>query len=328
MDVYSAVAPAAAPFPELERSSLPVDRCSMRDRRRLLDDYIVASRPVVITDAAADWPALRRWTPAFFGERYGSITATVDGAPMSIAEYLSRMLRSTAEDPAPYPYNFDMLQTFPELIADVQPQPLFGRIDRLNHPLLWKRLLQGTRPHELFFGGAGSVFRRLHVDALYLHGHITQIMGEKEFFLYPPEQTPFMYASAENAKISAIDDPLQPDLLRFPLFAMAKPYRTVIRPGETIFFPAGWWHFTRIHGPCISYGGVGLTAANWPLFIRDNYQYRMSAEVPRWKAAALLGYGRVAGRLMELQESLVRALQHPRPMRRFRPAGRGTRSLR
>jgi hypothetical protein len=31
---------------------------------------------------------------------------------------------------------------------------------------MWKSLLNGTRPHELFFGGSGSVFRQLHYDTL------------------------------------------------------------------------------------------------------------------------------------------------------------------
>lgn len=286
------------PAPEL-------DRCSIHDRRRLLEDYVLAGRPVVVPDAAAQWPALRRWTPDFFRARYARITAEAGGRVWTLAEYLDRAERSTPADPAPYPFNFDMLADFPELIADVAPQPRFGRIDRLHHPLLWKALLRGTRPHELFFGGGGSVFRRLHVDTLCLHGHITQIRGDKAFFLYPPEQTPLMYPSAENPKLSAIDDPLHPDLQRFPRFAEARPYRTVIHEGETIFFPAGWWHFTQMHGFCISYGGIGLTARNWPDFIRDNLEHRLRSGVPAWKAQALRGYGRVAGALMDLHERAV-----------------------
>jgi hypothetical protein len=33
-------------------------------------DYWAAHRPVVLTDAAARWPALRKWTPAFFRRRF------------------------------------------------------------------------------------------------------------------------------------------------------------------------------------------------------------------------------------------------------------------
>jgi histone arginine demethylase JMJD6 len=284
-------------------AALSVDRCSIHDRRRLLEDYVLASKPVVIPDASEAWPARQRWTLEFFEREYGDVTTQAGGRDWRIADYIAQMRVDRLAPPLPYPFNFDMLERFPELIADLQPQPLFGRIDRLNHPLMWKSLLNGTRPHELFFGGSGSVFRQLHYDTLFLHGHITQILGDKEFYLYPPEQTPLMYPSAANPKLSAIDDPASPDPQRFPLFAQAQPYHALLRSGETIFFPSGWWHYTRIHGPCVAYGGVGLTAANWPNFIRDNYRHRIASGASRAKAGALLAYGSVVGALFNLIEA-------------------------
>ncbi|MDB5969091.1 MAG: hypothetical protein JWQ90_1541 [Hydrocarboniphaga sp.] len=291
---------------QMASAALPVDRCSIHERRRLLENYVLAARPVVIPDAAEAWPARRRWTPPFFARHYGELTMTIAGRRWSLAEYIAQMQRGPCDPPLPYPFNFDMQQHFPELIADVQPQPRFGRIDRLNHPLMWHSLLRGTRPHELFFGGHGSVFRQLHYDTLFLHGHITQILGDKEFFLYPPEQTPLMYPSAANPKLSVIDDPAAPDPQRFPLFAQARPCRTMLKAGETIFFPAGWWHYTRVHGPCIAYGGIGLTSTNWPDFIRDNLHHRIAGGTPRAKRIALSAYGAIAGAAMNLQESLLR----------------------
>lgn len=314
MDVSSSMAADAAPsgLPDDALPSVPahdtphdIGRCPYADRRRLLEEFILADRPVVIPDLAAAWPALRRWTPEFFRTHYGTLSCEIDGRRWHMAEYLDRAERSTPDDPAPYPFNFDMLAQLPALIADVQPQPRFGRIDRLRHPLMWRTLLKGTRPHELFFGGGGSVFRRLHVDTLYLHGHITQIRGDKEFFLYPPEQTPLMYPALDNPKLSRIVDPLHPDLARFPRFAEARPWHTRLREGETIFFPSGWWHFTQMHGPCISYGGIGLTASNWPAFIADNLAHRRADGVPRWKLGALRAYGTVAGAAMRAHEVLV-----------------------
>ncbi|NKF24439.1 cupin-like domain-containing protein [Solimonas marina] len=291
------------------RRSQAIDRCSITETQHLIEDYILADLPVVIPDAAAHWPARQRWTPDFFRRHHGDVTTEIDGRRWTLAEYLDGMETATADHPLPCPFSFDMRDGFAERIADVQPQPRFGRIDRLGHPLMHGALLAGTRQHELFFGGSGSVFRRLHYDALFLHGHITQIRGDKEFFLYPPEQTSLMYPSRDNPKLSRIDDPADPDWCRFPLFAAARPYRTVLREGETIFFPAGWWHYTVVRGPCIAYGGVALTASNWPKFIADNVAYRRR-DSARWKAESLRLYGHLAGLAMRVHEGLA-----PRPWR-------------
>jgi hypothetical protein len=53
----------------------------------------------------------------------------------------------------------------------------------------------------------------------------------------------------------------------------------------------------------VAYGGVGLTAANWPNFIRDNYRHRIASGASRAKAGALLAYGSVVGALFNLIEA-------------------------
>ena len=40
-------------------------------------DYWAAHRPVVLTDATAGWPALRKWTPAYFRRRFGGETIEI-----------------------------------------------------------------------------------------------------------------------------------------------------------------------------------------------------------------------------------------------------------
>lgn len=282
-----------------------IDRRPMQDWTDIRHDYIEWPRPVVIVDAARQWPALQHWTPAFFRQCYPEVARDLaDGRRCTLAEYTELMQVSTPQAPAPYPFSFDMGKTFPELIADVQPAPRLARLDRLGHPLLARSMLGATIQHEIFFGGDGSVFPILHFDALYLHTHITQICGSKEFFLFPPEQSPCMYPRPENSKFSSVNV-VSPDYGLHPRFRQARPWHATLDPGETIFFPAGWWHYTRIHGPCISYGGVGLDRSNWNDFVRDNYALRLQAGGHRWKARSLLAYGTVLGALLDLQESLT-----------------------
>jgi len=124
--------------------------------------------------------------------------------------------------------------------------------------------------HELFFGGCGSMFPVLHYDLLGMHTQITQILGEKELVFYDPAQTRLLHADPACARRSLVDDPFDPDLSRFPGFAKASPLFATLQQGETIYFPAGWWHSTRMHGPSITYGRAVVNASNWDLVMEEN----------------------------------------------------------
>jgi len=274
-----------------KRNNLPHDE--------FINDYVKKSRPVVLTDAVKDWKAMKKFTPLWFKEHYPHIIKNINGVDYKMDEFIDRMLTSTVENPAPYPYNFDIRKVFPELVADFMPQIVYGQMDRVNHKLMPKKLLQGTTVYEIFFGGAGSSFPYLHYDALYMHTQITQIYGSKTFIMYPPDQTPSMYPYPGNPKFSQVNF-LDPDYDKFPLFKEAIPIEFVLEEGETVLFPSGWWHTTKLTEPCISFGRAQLNGYNWDNFIADRYVH--------WKrkisiaAAPVLAYGKVVGSIMDAQE--------------------------
>jgi len=274
-----------------KRNNLPHDE--------FINDYVKKSRPVVLTDAVKDWKAMKKFTPLWFKEHYPHIIKNINGVDYKMDEFIDRMLTSTAENPAPYPYNFDIRKVFPELVADFMPQIVYGQMDRVNHKLMPKKLLQGTTVYEIFFGGAGSSFPYLHYDALYMHTQITQIYGSKTFIMYPPDQTPSMYPYPGNPKFSQVNF-LDPDYDKFPLFKEAIPIEFVLEEGETVLFPSGWWHTTKLTEPCISFGRAQLNGYNWDNFINDRYV--------NWKkkisfaAASVLAYGKIVGSIMDAQE--------------------------
>lgn len=276
-----------------------IDKRTNLSHEEFINEYVSKSLPVVLTDAAKDWKAIGKLTPEFFKKNYPHITKNINGVIYKMDDFIDHMLTSTAENKAPYPYNFDVEKVFPELMADFLPEIIYGTIDRINHPLMPRKLLKGTTVYEIFLGGNGCSFPFLHYDALFMHTQITQVYGSKTFIMYSPDQTPNMYPYEDNPKFSQVNFH-DPDYEKFPLYKEAKPIEITIEEGETILFPSGWWHTTRITEPCISLGRAQLNSHNWDNFINDRYV--------NWKkkisyaAAPVLAYGKIVGSIMNAQD--------------------------
>lgn len=286
------------PYPNYTKIT-GIDKRSSLSQADLMANYVNKRLPVIITDAADNWPAMGKLTPAWFKQHYPGVTKTIDGVTYRMDEFIDRMLVAGPENPAPYPYNFDIEKTFPGLMAEFKPNLVYGGIDRINHSLMPRKFLQGTTVYELFLGGNGSTFPYLHYDALFMNTQITQVYGSKVFFMYPPDQTELMYPYPDNPKISQVNF-LDPDYDKFPLYKNARPIEITLQQGETLFFPSGWWHTTRITEPCITFGRAQLNRQNWDAFINDRYV--------NWKkkisyaAAGILIYGKVVGKILDFTD--------------------------
>jgi len=279
--------------------TIGVDRRTNLSDAEFMNEYVKPSRPVVLTDAAKDWKAMKKLTPEFFKSNYAHIDKNINGVIYNMGDFIDMMLTSTAENPAPYPYNFDVEKVFPELMADFLPEIIYGSIDRINHKLMPRTLLNGTTVYEIFLGGNGSSFPFLHFDALYMHTQITQVYGSKDFIMYPPDQTSNMYPYPDNPKFSQVNF-LDPDYEKFPLFKEAVPIEFTLQEGETLLFPSGWWHTTKITEPCISLGRAQLNGNNWDNFINDRYvNWKKKISVA---ATPVLLYGKIVGGIMKRQE--------------------------
>jgi histone arginine demethylase JMJD6 len=279
-----------------------VDRRSKLSRKELIKEYIEPSIPVILTDAVDHWKAVGKFSPEFFKTTYGHMTKEVKGITYTFSDFVDRMMVSTPENPSPYPFNLNVEQYFPELLKDMQPEIIYGKIDRINHPFLPRFMTHGTEVYEIFLGGKGSSFPFLHIDALFLHNQATMLYGSKDFILYSPDQIGLMYPRKESPKYSNIDI-LNPDYEKYPLFREAKSITVTLNQGETLLFPTGWWHTTIIHEPCISFGRAHLSAANWSKFIKD--EARIWKTKSALMANLVIAYGSVLGKFMNLQELFV-----------------------
>lgn len=233
-------------------------------------EFVAQNRPVVVEGAMRGCPALGRWTPEFFKQRFGPKQVQVSYAEqMTFAAFIDAMLASREDAPGPYMYRLFIGPHLPELLPDLEPLNPYAFPRRMASPLMLRPWRRPDGYLKLLIGGIGGRFPVLHYDGENAHATITEIHGDKEFILYPPEDAACLYPKPEMPNHSRIADVRQADPLRFPLFAQATQYSTVLHPGDMVFVPSRWWHAARALSPSISICQNMYDASNWRGYVES-----------------------------------------------------------
>lgn len=156
-----------------------VSRISVADFRRL---YEAPNRPVIISDGAGNWPALKKWTKQYLAQAFKGKKVIVGNYPMSFSTYLDYMSRHDDDMPL-YLFDKTFLDTAPQLADDYAVPPyfqedLFGVLGQNRPDYRW--LIMG--PNR-----SGSSF---HIDPNATCAWNAVISGSKRWVLYPPGTTP------------------------------------------------------------------------------------------------------------------------------------------
>lgn len=300
------------------REPIPVEVIRAQDlpHAAFIHEFVRRNRPVVISDAARDWPAMSRWTPAYFRDKFGDETVQVSyTSRMTMRDFVDAVEASTEQCPGPYLYRAFLHDHLPGLLPDLMPQNHYTFPARYASPLMPEQWWRPDGYLKLLMGGPGSKFPVMHFDLEHAHAQITEIYGDKEFYLFPPEDSDKLYPRPIQTNWSQVESPQSPDLERFPLMAQATPYRAVLRPGQTIFVPMLWWHAARPLSVSISVCTNTLERSNWAGFVDDACATSEGRPVKRLLKRAYLGG---AGALMQVMEdfqtaapALARAMKFP-----------------
>lgn len=254
---------------------MPIDRRIKLSREEFECEYLNKGKPVIIDDAAFNWPAYGTWSPAYFREKFASKMVLVDGERVAMAEFIASVEASSAQAPSRYLTGTSIEKFFPELLADIEPDFCYAAGSYLKNPLIVERLghiFDISPTHgllELLICGAGGVFPTLHYDTYHLHAFIVQICGEKEFTLFSPDQSRYLYPNPRQRNNSLLGDLTCVDTLRHPEFLKARAEVEVVKPGGMIFVPSGWWHCTRMLSHSIAVTTNSLSDSNIDLFFQD-----------------------------------------------------------
>lgn len=217
---------------ELERTTAP----SQEEFERR---YLKPGRPVLITGVVDKWLAASLWNPDQLVARVGKNQVPVSVMPrpgdyagsvrkkMELAEYVASLSRDSQGPGETYLGEVPLAKFFPELMGDVQRPGYFPDEEPINEVLYMGR----RQFSQLHYHPQGSAT-------------LCQVYGHKRLWLYPPDQTPYLYKYpwySDNSNMSLTTSP-RPDPTAFPKFSRARSIELVIGPGELLFIPIYWWH--------------------------------------------------------------------------------------
>lgn len=221
----------------------PVPRVDSITRSEFEANYLNPKLPVIIKDIAAEWVALRKWTPEFFKSNYGDklvkvydssfvkagkgYMSNVEKIPFK--DYLNEVLNNS-RDLRMFLYN--IRTEIPELVKDITLPPL---VDGVSKNFVF-----------MFFGCQGAA-TQMHFDIDMAHVFHTALYGRKTITLYPFDQGRNIYRYPFTCR--SYIDVHQPDFERYPKLKDAVGYRVEIEPGETLFMPSGYWHHMVYNEP-------------------------------------------------------------------------------
>jgi histone arginine demethylase JMJD6 len=255
----------------------PLERRSNLTFQEFARNYLYPNRPVILTDASKGWRALTRWNPDFFirefGDRQVALGKDKKRFKSTVKDFMEYCKTFTevytgkrVENRPYYLRNVVVGNIFPELLGDFKVHDFFLPNWLERWPLKRFLPLAESSSSELFVGPPGASVPAIHRDRFMTHSWLSQVAGEKAFWAVSPQENELMYQNAENPNHSMVNSMVEPDLKRFPLFARAKIYSDVLRPGETVFIPAGWWHTAECLNLSISLSGNFVNHSNFSLF--------------------------------------------------------------
>ena len=240
------------------------------------EKHMAAGLPLVIQDALTHWPALheRPWnSPAYLmkktfgGRRLVPVeigrSYTDSGWGQSIITFkdfmsmylLGDLITDTQEKGTGYLAQHDLFSQVPSLRNDISvpdycytdpppPSPGTPLGNKEQQPELEEPLLNA------WFGPAGTI-SPLHTDPY--HNILCQVVGKKYIRLYDPSETGKLYPKGvegegvDMSNTSEVDVEAADAILdgEHPLFRRAEYVETILKEGECLYIPVGWWHYVR-----------------------------------------------------------------------------------
>ena len=225
-----------------------IQRVESITKEDFIKNYVKPQIPLVMERATEDWPAITKWNLDYIKKVAGDKVVPLyddrpvhhkDGfnephAQMKMSDYIDILKKGPTKLRI---FLWNLLKEVPELQQD------------FSFPNFGIRLLKGVP--MLFFGGKDShTFMHYDIDlANIFHFHFE---GEKECILFPQSQTKHLYKVPHSLITHESIDFSNPDFEKWPALRRAKGFKTMLKHGEVLYMPEGFWHHMKYRTPGFS----------------------------------------------------------------------------
>ena len=230
----------------MQLTNIPrVKTISKQDFVRL---YLKPQKPVIIEEFDDGWAAHSKWSLDYIKQVAGDKTVPLyddrhvhhdDGfnephAEMKMSDYIDLLKREPTKFRI---FLWNVLKEVPVLQKD------------FSYPDFGIRLLKGVP--MLFFGGKDShTFMHHDIDfANIFHFHFE---GEKLCILFPQSENKYLYRVPHSIITHESIDFSNPDFEKWPALRKAKGFKSVLKHGEVLYMPEGYWHYMKYLTPGFS----------------------------------------------------------------------------
>lgn len=222
---------------------------SVPSKKDFLETHFFNNEPCVFRGGAKHWKACKQWTLDHVESKVGrDATVEVQKGREQDAHYELKLDQQKTK--MPFGEFIDTLRRYEKEGASSNDIYMTASNSAANHGAvgsLYQDFGQlgsdylDLRPEvvahsRLWIGPKGSM-THFHFDTVNVL--CVQALGTKKFTLVPSLQMPLMYN--ETTYFSLVDVN-QPDMVRLPDYAKATKFEAVLKPGDAIFIPFGWWH--------------------------------------------------------------------------------------
>jgi lysine-specific demethylase 8 len=200
-----------------------------------LADHRKAQRPLILERAGADWPAVKRWSPAYLAEVVGDIQVTPSvGLPDTEVPYNHR--DRDFRRPMKVREFVELMRTGDRCYVD---QVSVRNLPGLEHDFDFESLSPPDVKDVIIWMGA-STRSGMHFD--YVDNLYAQVHGTKLVILAAPEEARHLHPFPDSHSKSQVA-PEHPDLDAHPRFSRATLEQSILEPGDVLFLPRAWWHY-------------------------------------------------------------------------------------
>lgn len=233
-----------------------IDRRSGLSIEQFIAEYEIPNKPVVLTDVVPNWPCYKKWSKDGMIKEYGDMDVNINqGISMKLKDYFTYSGQAVEENPM-YLFDSEFGEKRPAMLEDYSipkyfTEDYFAYLEEPERPSFRWILVGPTR--------SGATF---HKDPNHTSAWNGLLWGLKKWLLYPPNVVPpgtfpsedewevttpisiveWFYnfyqetdkPGKKKAKTSEQHQDGQPDAQR--------PIECLLRPGDMIFIPNGWWH--------------------------------------------------------------------------------------